>query len=62
MTHFQRFLKEGAQWVVAGGIGFFGYRFFYGPPPPTPAVKIPEEELVALNKARKLELDAKGLK
>ncbi len=57
-----RVLKEGAQWIVAGGIGFFGYRYFYGPPPPTPAVAMPHKELEAFNKARKAELDSKGLK
>lgn len=62
MTLFKRILKEGAQWIVAGGLGFFGYRYFYGPPPPTPATTMPDEERDAFNKKRKMELETKGLK
>ena len=55
-------LKEGAQWIVAGSIGFFGYRYFYGPPPPSQAVPMLDAERDAFNKQRKAELEAKGLK
>ena len=62
MSTFLRVLKEGAQWIVAGSIGFFGYRYFYGPPPPSQAVPMLDAERDAFNKQRKAELEAKGLK
>jgi hypothetical protein len=62
MSLFTRVLKEGTQWLVAGSVGFFGYRYFYGPPPPAPAATLSDVERDAFNKARKAELDRKGLK
>ena len=62
MTLFLRVLKEGTQWVIAGSIGFFGYKAFYPPPPPIPATTMSDAERDGFNAARKRELDAKGLK
>ena len=67
MSFIGRVAREAAQWLVAGSVGFFGYRYYQqlypAPlPKPVPAEVMPASERDSFNKQRKAELDSKGLK